>query len=187
MIVRMILSFKSRVIDRIVARYFLKHVKEHGEKISICDCDIRAIAGLERIHLGSNISIGSKVRIMCTEADLYIDDYCMIAPEVLIVTGDHRIDCPGMRMCEVTEKLPENDQPVHIHKDVWIGARAIILKGAEIGEGSVIAAGAVVIGKVPPYSIYISKNNILPRFTEEQMKQHKMELSKRESKNCLQN
>lgn len=40
-----------------------------------------------------------------------------------------------------------------VHDDVWIGFRAVILSGVEIGQGAVIAAGAVVTKDVPPYSI----------------------------------
>jgi acetyltransferase-like isoleucine patch superfamily enzyme len=40
-----------------------------------------------------------------------------------------------------------------IHDDVWIGTGARILDGVEIGEGCVVAAGAVVNKSVPPYSV----------------------------------
>ena len=40
-----------------------------------------------------------------------------------------------------------------IEDDVWIGANAIVLKGVTIGEGSIIAAGAVVTKNVPAYSL----------------------------------
>ncbi len=43
--------------------------------------------------------------------------------------------------------------PVCIEDDVWLGARAMVLKGAHIGQGAVIAAGAVVTGEIPPYAI----------------------------------
>lgn len=43
--------------------------------------------------------------------------------------------------------------PIIIKKGVWIGAGAIILQGVTIGEFSIVAAGAVVINDVPPYSI----------------------------------
>lgn len=43
--------------------------------------------------------------------------------------------------------------PVHIGKDCWIGANAIILKGTQLGDGSVVAAGAVVTSEVPPKSL----------------------------------
>jgi acetyltransferase-like isoleucine patch superfamily enzyme len=43
--------------------------------------------------------------------------------------------------------------PVLIGDDVWIGLRAIILKGVVIGDAAVIAAGAVVTHDVPAYSV----------------------------------
>jgi acetyltransferase-like isoleucine patch superfamily enzyme len=42
-----------------------------------------------------------------------------------------------------------------INDDVWIGASAIILSGAQIGKGSIIAAGAVVSSIIPPFSIVV--------------------------------
>jgi tetrahydrodipicolinate N-succinyltransferase len=43
--------------------------------------------------------------------------------------------------------------PVDVGHDVWIGARAIVLDGVKVGDGAVIAAGAVVTKDVPPYAI----------------------------------
>ena len=56
-------------------------------------------------------------------------------------------------MFDVKEKLPENDLPVFIEDDVWIGARAILLKGVTIGSGSIVAAGSVVTRSMPGNSI----------------------------------
>lgn len=44
-------------------------------------------------------------------------------------------------------------EPVRIGDDVWIGARVTILPGADIGNGSVIGAGSVVCGKIPPMAV----------------------------------
>ncbi|MCB2078723.1 MAG: acyltransferase [Novosphingobium sp.] len=44
-------------------------------------------------------------------------------------------------------------KPIRIGDGVWIGARAIILGGVEIGERSVVAAGSVVTRSVPPNTI----------------------------------
>ena len=52
-------------------------------------------------------------------------------------------------------KLPENDQPITIEDDVWIGANVIILKGVTIGRGSIVGAGSVVTSNIPRYSIAI--------------------------------
>ena len=47
--------------------------------------------------------------------------------------------------------------------DVWIGRRAIILPGVEIGDGAVIGAGAVVTANVPPYAVVGAPVNVLKR------------------------
>ena len=44
---------------------------------------------------------------------------------------------------------PPLHKPVHIERNVWIGAHAVILPGVRIGEGSIIGAGAVVTKNVP--------------------------------------
>lgn len=43
--------------------------------------------------------------------------------------------------------------PASIGNDVWIGSNAVILRGVHIGDGAVVAAGAVVTKDVPPYTI----------------------------------
>jgi virginiamycin A acetyltransferase len=43
--------------------------------------------------------------------------------------------------------------PITIGHDVWIGTHCVILSGAEIGTGAVIAANSVVTGAIPPYAI----------------------------------
>ena len=47
----------------------------------------------------------------------------------------------------------KQSEPPCIEDNVWIGANAIILRGTNIGEGSVIAAGAIVTKDVEPYTI----------------------------------
>lgn len=49
--------------------------------------------------------------------------------------------------------LSLDESPIRISNDVWIGAGAIILRGVAIGEGGIVAAGAVVTRDVPPFSI----------------------------------
>lgn len=60
---------------------------------------------------------------------------------------------------------------VKIGNDVWIGAKAIIMGGITIGNGSVIGAGSVVTKDIPPYSIAAGcpAKVIKKRFTEEQI------------------
>jgi acetyltransferase-like isoleucine patch superfamily enzyme len=50
-----------------------------------------------------------------------------------------------------------DSRPIVIEDDVWIGFNAIVLKGSRIGTRSVVAAGSVVMGTIPPDSLYIGK------------------------------
>lgn len=43
--------------------------------------------------------------------------------------------------------------PIIVEDDVWVGVKATFLSGAHVGRGSIVAAGAVVRGDIPPYSI----------------------------------
>jgi acetyltransferase-like isoleucine patch superfamily enzyme len=55
------------------------------------------------------------------------------------------------------------ESPVRICNDAWIGANAIVLRGVTIGEGGVIAAGAVVTKDVPPFSVVAGNPAVLIR------------------------
>jgi acetyltransferase-like isoleucine patch superfamily enzyme len=70
---------------------------------------------------------------------------CMIARDVLIMDTDQHA-LPGAQL---------GVAPVVIEDRVWIGARAIILKGVRIGHDSVIGAGAIVTRSVPPFSVVV--------------------------------
>lgn len=77
--------------------------------------------------------------------------YAMLAPEVVIIGGDHRFDLPGTPI--LFSGRPELPQTV-IGADVWVGFRAIVMAGVSIGRGAIVAAGAVVTKDVPPYEIH---------------------------------
>ncbi len=63
-------------------------------------------------------------------------------------TDAHPLD-PGARMRGESVQ----GKPVQIDDDVFIGTRAIILKGVHIHQGAVIGAGAVVARDVPPFAV----------------------------------
>ena len=56
---------------------------------------------------------------------------------------------------EVTseEKMPENDKDVIIEENVWCATNVTILKGVQLGRGTIVAAGSVVTKHTPPYCI----------------------------------
>lgn len=65
--------------------------------------------------------------------------------------------------------------------DNWIGANSTILKGVTVGEGAVVAAGALVNKNVPPYAIVggVPARVIKMRFTEDEIAKHKKLIEKK--------
>lgn len=50
---------------------------------------------------------------------------------------------------------PVDGEDITIENDVWVGHNAIIMQGANVGDGAVIGAHSIVAGKVQPYSIVV--------------------------------
>ena len=110
---------------------------------------------IRTVRHGAKIVIGDHVGISgCTisaGASITIGNWVLIGSGVVISDGDaHPIDPEARRA-----GLGGGVKPIVIGDDVFIGARAIILKGVTIGKGSVIGAGAVVAKDIPSYSIAV--------------------------------
>ncbi len=94
-----------------------------------------------------------------TQQKVEIGSYCSFADGARILSwGEHRLDLPSTY--PIKTKMTQNSNvdgfskgPVIIGNDVWIGTNAIILSNVKIGDGAVIAAGAVVAQDVPAYAI----------------------------------
>jgi len=95
------------------------------------------------IRLGDAVYMNAGCTILDT-APVRIGDRTMLGPGVHIYCADHHRD-PAMR-----RKGMERALPVTIGADVWIGGRAVILPGVSVGDGALIAAGAVVTRDVAP-------------------------------------
>lgn len=108
------------------------------------------------------------------ERKLKIGCFCSIAEDVIFLLGDdhessflstYPFKAKIFRSCEAEAKSKGD---IVVDHDVWLGQRAMILSGVNIGQGAVVAAGAVVTSDVPPYAIVggVPAKIIKYRFTQ---------------------
>lgn len=108
----------------------------------------------------------------CPESHLYIGRFCSIAKNVrFILDGEHNyknLSTYPFKVRLFNEKFEAICKgPIIVGDDVWIGERATILSGVNIGQGAVIGAGSIVTKDVPPYAIFANGNIIKYRFDED--------------------
>lgn len=93
------------------------------------------------------------------DAPITIGSFCSIADFVFIISSNHNLKSPSTYQTssgiysEIFKHNTGVSKPINIGNDVWIGAHAIILGGVNIGDGAVIAAGAVITKDVQPYAV----------------------------------
>jgi len=95
------------------------------------------------ISIEDGVNIGPKV-LLDGRMGLHIGKCAVIAYEAIIWTLNHDYN---------DENFKGKGAPVEIGAYSWICSRSIILPGLTIGEGAVVASGAIVTKDVPPYSI----------------------------------
>lgn len=78
-----------------------------------------------------------------------IGHHVNLAQGITVTALNHNFSDPDVRI----DEQGVSTSPVKIGSDIWIGANAVILPGVEIGDHSVVAAGAVVTKDVPPHSL----------------------------------
>lgn len=98
--------------------------------------------GGAHIHLGKNVY--ANFNLTCVDdTHIYIGDYTMFGPNVTVATAGHPL-LPSLR-----ERGYQYNMPVHIGRNCWIGAGAIILPGITVGDNVVIGAGSIVTKDLP--------------------------------------
>lgn len=103
------------------------------------------------IHIGARAHIGAHCYLWAgrsAQSGITIGDDLLLGPNVVITSTSYRYNAGA----PVT-KQPMRESPVKIGNDVWVGANAVILPGAQIGNSAIIAAGAVIRGDVPAGAI----------------------------------
>jgi acetyltransferase-like isoleucine patch superfamily enzyme len=99
------------------------------------------------IEIGDHVSINRGCEFFTSsslDAKIRIGNHVAIAPNVKFYAAGH--DYSDI-------SLPDTAADITVGNHCWIGANSIILHGADIKEGAVIAAGSVVTGIIPPFSV----------------------------------
>lgn len=100
-----------------------------------------------RMRVGSHVYFNTNCSVTCM-GEIQIGDYCKIGNNTVIVDHDHNF------RSQDSEYLVGS---ISIGNRVWIGANCTILKGANIGDDCVIAAGSIVRSDVPAGSMFCQK------------------------------
>ena len=101
----------------------------------------------KQVYIGNHVSINRGCEFFTSsnlKGAIHIGNHVAIAPNVKFYAAGHDYH-------ELS--LPDNAGDISVGDYCWIGANATILQGAVIEEGVVIAAGSVVTGHIPAYSV----------------------------------
>lgn len=118
-------------------------------------------AGNPRIHPTASLRCGRNIYL---GNGSHINQFCCIwaSNDSRIILGDNLLMGPGAKIFSSNHGteggIPMNLQPwvekdTVVGNDVWIGANSVILAGVTLGDGAIVAAGAVVTCDVPPNTI----------------------------------
>jgi acetyltransferase-like isoleucine patch superfamily enzyme len=125
-------------------------VRNQGGTIIVESCSFETGVRLE-VYQNATLSIGKgaylnrNVHIVAAES-VTIGSYVKIGWDAVIMDTD----------LHGHSGRPARSKPVVIDDDVWIGCRALVLKGVHVGKGAIIGAGAIVTKNVPPRAVVAS-------------------------------
>jgi acetyltransferase-like isoleucine patch superfamily enzyme len=125
-------------------------VKNQGGEIMVESCSFDVGVWLEvyrggTLLIGKGVYLNRNVHIVVAES-VSIGHNVKVGWDVVIMDTD----------LHGHSGQPARVKPVVIEDDVWIGCRALILKGVHVGKGAIIAAGAIVTKDVPPLALVAS-------------------------------
>lgn len=140
----------SKIVRRLRMMALMGLFERHGANFWF---DPSGTYSYRNIAVGDDVNLGVQPIMLAELSKIVIGNKVMFGPQVVVVGGGHNIVPVGVFMIDVHEKTGKEDLGVEIEDDVWIGARAVILRGVRVGRGSVVGAASVVTKSVPPYSI----------------------------------
>lgn len=140
-------------------------IRKNGGIVSVGDCSLlygTIVTECEDsvVRIGRNVFIGGGTLFDCVDS-ITVEDDVLISYGCLFADSDNHSVSYSIRKKDLIDwkNGQQHDwqstlsSPIKLSKGVWVGARAIVLKGVKIGEGAVVGAGSVVTKDVPPWTI----------------------------------
>jgi acetyltransferase-like isoleucine patch superfamily enzyme len=140
------------------------------------------VSGTVKVEIGAGSRLGKKVEIYGSgqlivgrnvllngpkigcDRTITIGDDCLISDCFLADSDYHNLE-PHLRHYPTS---PRVSAPIHIERNVWIGARATVMKGVHIGANSVVGLGSVVRKSIPPDVVVIGNpQQVVKHFTDQ--------------------
>jgi acetyltransferase-like isoleucine patch superfamily enzyme len=142
---RVLAAVPDRQRDGLIFLVLAKVYRQFGMKIGLT---AHVYGGLEirephRVSLGNGVVVGHDV-ILDGRGGLTIEENVNISSQTAIWTMTHDPQSPT---------FAATTSPVVVEKHSWLGFRCVVLPGVRIGEGAVVASGAIVTKDVAPYTI----------------------------------
>jgi acetyltransferase-like isoleucine patch superfamily enzyme len=153
----------------LVLRLRHPHVVTEGMVYLGRGVELSARKGYGRIVLGRWVHLGDGNRLRAHEGTLRIGDKTVLGREntlncyLDLEVGPRCIVADWVYMCDFDHRTDDVHRPikdlgfvmarVRIGDDVWVGVKASVLRGTDVGRGSVLAAHTVVRDEVPPFSV----------------------------------
>ena len=146
---RLTKSFKNNRFEAGIRIENPKNIELGNDSYYGFDCKIYA-SELSKVIVGSNVTFNSNVMVNARgKGSIDIGDNVLIGPNVVLRSSNHSFN-------NLNEPIIQQGMTyghIVIENNVWIGSNCVILPKCKIGEGSIIAAGAVVTNDVESYSI----------------------------------
>jgi acetyltransferase-like isoleucine patch superfamily enzyme len=103
------------------------------------------------LRIGNNVGIGHNSTFTIGR-EITIGDNVMIGGNIEIFDSPGHPADPTLRLIG-SPALPEDVKPIHIEDNVWVGSGSTIFPGVTLGEGCIVARGAIVMSNVLPYTV----------------------------------
>ncbi|MEO1051209.1 MAG: acyltransferase [Bacteroidota bacterium] len=126
------------------------------------------------VEEGGELKVGRNSRIngvhISASSQVIIGENVRMAPYSVIIDDDYH---------DINDHFADGQaKPIIIEDNAWLALRCTILKGVRIGEGAVVAAGALVTKDVPPYTVVAGvPAKVIKKLKDESKKVQQMKIA----------